>query len=256
MSSWLVNLVVAVALLVGAASASVARDVKVAVEGDYPPFSVTLPDGSLTGFSIEMLRAVCKNRGLNCELIKMEFAGMIPALVSGKVDMVGSLTISEERKRRILFANPTYRSPVYFIGKTGLRVDPANPSTFDGKTIGVESASIMQCYVDQTLPKAKMKLYTGQLEAQQDLKNGRIDMLVAEGIQARAIFLKSNPDFSFISDPVTSKSCFGPGTAIALRQDHTELAEIINEGLKAVRADGTYKAINDKYFDFSLEPRD
>ncbi len=247
-------LIVATALS-GAALADEKRTYVVASDGDYPPFDITLPDGTIAGFSPDLAKAICADRKLDCKFVKLEFSGLIPALVTGKIDMVAALTISEERKKSISFSDPTYKSPVYFIGRKDLKVDVNNEADLKKLKIGVEGASIMECYVDEHLPDANKSLYKAQVDALQDLKNGRIDVLIGEGLQFQEHFLKDNPDYALLGKQLESPKCFGPGTGIAIRHEDTELAKTLNEGLKAVRADGTYKTINQKYIPIDISPK-
>ncbi len=248
------------AMLVAAAFSTAAfadekRTYVVASDGDYPPFDLTLPDGTIAGFSPDLARAICENRKLDCQFVKLEFSGLIPALVAGKIDMVAALTISEERKKSISFSDPTYKSPVYFVGRKDLKVDVNSEQDLKTLKIGVESASIMECYVDQHVAGADKTLYKAQVDALQDLKNGRIDILIGEGLQFQEHFLKDNPDYALLGKPLESPTCFGPGTGIAIRHEDAKLAETLNAGIKAVRADGTYKKINEKYLPIDISPK-
>ena len=73
------------------------------------PFSFV--DGTLqvVGFDIELARRVAQKQGKTLEVVNMDFGAMIPALIAGKVDMIGScITITEERAKKILFSESYY----------------------------------------------------------------------------------------------------------------------------------------------------
>lgn len=73
------------------------------------PFSFMDASQSVVGFDIEIARYVAKKLDMNLEVVNMDFGGMIPALMAGKVDMIGAcITITEERSKKVLFSEPYY----------------------------------------------------------------------------------------------------------------------------------------------------
>lgn len=226
--------------------------VRIASSGDYPPFEITQPDGTLGGFTIDIANAVCADRGLQCEWVKQDFDGLIPGLLSNKFDIISGLTISEERKTRVLFSDRFYRSPVRFFGKEGIEIDPSSVEGFGNYKVGVETGSVMQCYLDKALPDLDTTVYRSQDDAYMDLLNGRIDLLINLAIQTQLNFLDKNPGYAFVSDDLDGQGCFGEGTGAAFRQSDTDLANTFSEGIKSIREKGVYADINAKYFSFDV----
>ncbi len=73
------------------------------------PFSFVDASGGIVGFDIELARYIAKKLDMKLEIVNMEFGAMIPALISGKVDMIAAcITITEERSKKILFSDPYY----------------------------------------------------------------------------------------------------------------------------------------------------
>lgn len=73
------------------------------------PFSFVDASRSVVGFDIELAHHVARKLGMKLEVVDMDFGGMIPALVSGKVDVIGAcITITPERAERVLFSEPYY----------------------------------------------------------------------------------------------------------------------------------------------------
>jgi ABC-type amino acid transport substrate-binding protein len=110
----------------------------------------------------------------------------------------------------------------------------------------------MQCYLDNNLPDIDTKVYTAQQDALLDLENGRIDVIIGEGLHLQSNFLDDHPDYAFIGEPLSDSTCFGPGTGIAMQKNDAELKAIVDRGIDAVRADGTFDTLNDKYFNVKL----
>lgn len=73
------------------------------------PFSFVDGSRNIVGLDIELARHVAKRAGLQLEVVNMDFGAMIPALVAGKVDLIGAcITITEERGKSVLFSEPYY----------------------------------------------------------------------------------------------------------------------------------------------------
>lgn len=73
------------------------------------PFSFVDGSGKIVGYDIELARHIANKTGKRLEIVNMDFGGMIPALISGKVDMIAAcITITEERKKQVLFSKPYY----------------------------------------------------------------------------------------------------------------------------------------------------
>ena len=84
----------------GLTAAGPALALNLCVEGAYPPFSETADDGSIVGFDIDIGQALCAEMGETCELVKVDWDGMIPALLEKKCDaIVASMSATEERSR-------------------------------------------------------------------------------------------------------------------------------------------------------------
>ncbi len=73
------------------------------------PFSFIDGTQSVTGFDIEIARYIAQALDMELEVVNMDFGGLIPALIAGKVDVIAAcITITEERANRVLFSEPYY----------------------------------------------------------------------------------------------------------------------------------------------------
>ncbi len=254
--------VFALIALVAAAGSIQAKDwkvVRIGVEGAYPPFSYTTADGKLEGFDIDIAMALCKAMGAECKLVAQDWDGIIPALMARKYDaIIASMSITEERKKKVAFTNKYYQTPAKFIAKKGSIKEFTREQVAEataGKTIGVQRATIHDNFIsEQGAKDAKIKRYATQDEAYMDLAAGRIDMLLADSVAIDEGFLKKpeGKDFEFVGPDLTEVKYFGVGAGIACRKKDKDLVELFNKAIAQIRADGTYKAIQDKYFDFNV----
>ncbi len=253
---------VAVLALVFAAGTVLAKDwkvVRIGVEGAYPPFSWTTPDGKLEGFDIEIAKALGKAMGVEVKLVAQDWDGIIPALLARKYDaIIASMSITEERKKKVAFTNKYYNTPAKFICKKGTMKEftrPEVPKVTSGKKIGVQRATIHDRFISEEGGKdTVIKRYATQDEAYLDLAAGRVDMLLADSVAMSEGFLKKpeGQDYQFIGPDLTEKKYFGEGAGIAIRKKDKDLVELFNKAIVQIRSDGTYKRIQDKYFDFNV----
>lgn len=251
-----VSLVILVfAVMAGMSSANEWKTLRVGVEGAYPPFSWVKPDGKLAGFDIDISYALCEAMGAKCVLVEQDWDGIIPALLAKKYDcIIASMGITEDRKKKVAFTDKYYQSPGKFVVKKGTIKDVSKES-LKGKAIGVQRATIYYQYLkDNYGADIKLKLYATQDEVYLDLVAGRLDAGLADSVAVKEGFLNKpeGKDYEFIGPDLTEPKWFGDGNGIACRKADTGLVKKLNEAIAKIRADGTYKKIQDKYFDFNI----
>ena len=225
-----------------------------ATNGTYPPFSEIDGSGHMTGFDIDIGLALCAEMKRQCRFEQMDWEGLIPALKAKKVDaLVTSMNDTPKRRESVAFTDPYYSNPGLFVRAKGSNIEPT-PEGVKGKTIGVLRASIFDNYVTDKFPDANIQRYTSQEEANLDAVAGRVDLLFADKIVMEDGFLQRDvgKDFEQAGAEVNDKTYFGEGISIAIRKDDDKLREDLNAALKAIKANGAYKKVNDKYFKYDI----
>ncbi len=246
--------VAVLAAAVGLTPAQAGEKLRIGVEGAYPPFSWKEPDGTLMGFDIDVAWALCEKMNRECELVEQDWDGIIPALLAKKYDAIlASMSITEERKKRVDFTAKYYNTPAQFAAAKEAGFE-ATPEGMMGKTVGVQRGTTHQCYMEKMFPDVELKLYGTQEEVFLDLGAGRIDAQISDSIQALEGFLSTpaGEKYAFLGGDQFDLECHGEGAGIALRKGSDELREAFNMAIKAIRDDGTYQKINAKYFDFDI----
>ena len=241
----------AVAGLLALAATSVQADaLRVGVEGAYPPFSWKEADGTLKGFDIDFAHEVCKRLGRECVLVEQEWDGMIPALLAKKFDtIIASMSITEERKKKVDFTVKYYNTPAKLVAKKNPGFE-GTAAGLNGKRLGVQRATTHQCSAEKLYPGAELVLYATQDEVWQDLASGRLDAQLSDSLQAYEGFLVLDvgQDFDFLGDALDDVECQGVGAGFAVRKEDSALRDALSKTIQDIRADGTYKVMNDKYF--------
>jgi arginine/ornithine transport system substrate-binding protein len=242
------------AALFGAAFAGPALALNLCVEGAYPPFSETATDGSIVGFDIDIGQALCAQMGETCTLVKVDWDGIIPALLEKKCDaIVASMSITPERQEVIDFTKKYYQTPARFVAAKNTDLT-FSPEGLAGKVVGVQRGTIHEAFMQGEFPETTLQPYGTQDEMVLDLTSGRLDAVMADSVALDLGFLKTpgGADYAFFGDAYSIPKYHGDGAGIGVRKEDTELRDKLSAAIEAIRADGEYEAIEKKYFDFDV----
>ena len=238
-------------------AASAQSTLRIGVEGAYPPFSEVGADGKLKGFEIDLAHAYCAQMKRPCELVQIEFDGLIPALQSRKIDaIVASLAITEARRKTIAYSKAYYSTPQSFVTRAGSPAD-ISPQALKGKKIGVQSATINEAYVNALYPGSQIMRYQTQDQIYLDLKSGRVDYTLVDKYAVDS-FLKSDAGkgMAFVGADIDDPKFFGVGIGIGMRKaDEKTLGAQFNSAIDALFANGEYKKLSSKYFAYDVAPK-
>jgi len=244
----------ALAVLATGVHAQDKRKVKIGTEGAYPPFNSIDPSGELVGFDIDIAKALCGAADLECEFVVQDWDGIIPGLIAKKYDaIVASMSITDKRREVVDFTDKYYNTPAKFIAAKGADFD-ISPEGLAGKAVGVQRATIHEDFLRGEFPEVDVRAYATQDEANADLVSGRLDLVMADSVALLEGFLNTEEgkDFEFVGPDYSDPKYHGEGAGIAIRKGEDDLRALFNEAIDQIRADGTYQAINEKYFEFDV----
>lgn len=244
---------VAAALFLGlAASAVQAQEtLKLGTEGAYPPFNFIDSAGNVTGFDVEVGQALCAKMNVKCEVVAQDWDGIIPGLLAKKYDfIIASMFITEERKKQVNFTDPYYLAAMTVVAPKETDIKDFTADGLEGKVVGVQVGTTQAEYAHKVFTKSEVREYPTQDEVNLDLAAGRIDAQVGDMLPMLEWVTKTEDGAccELKGEPITDPAFVGDGVGIAIRKEDTDLLAKMNAALKEIRADGTYKAINDKYF--------
>lgn len=243
-------LFVLVALSGGAAQAApnqAAPDrpvIRVGTEGVYPPFSFRDSDtDKLTGYDIEVIKAVAKKAGWKLKFVETTFDAIFTALESKRIDVIANqVTLNPERKAKYgLGTTYTYSRGVIVV-KTGTK----GIKTLDDIKGKVAAESITTSWADVARKAgAKVQAVEGFSQAAALVEQGRADLLINDNIAALD-YLNTTGSASIeivgnAGDEVSEQ-------VLAFRKSDTDLLEQSNKALAELKADGTLAKISEKYF--------
>lgn len=220
--------------------------IRLGTSPDYPPFEFK-KNGQLVGFDIDLIEEIAKKLNRKLEIHEIEFNSLIPALQAGKIDLVASgITITPERLKNIDCSNIYYQGSIIGITKQDKPINSIEDLA--NKKIGAQLGSFMESFAKQQqnlLPNIEISSLSNNLHLLQELKLGRIDVLLLEEGQREEI-LQANPG---LISHVFPKS--GDGYAIALKKG-SNLKDPINQIIKDMKESGDLKQLEDKWLNKTL----
>jgi len=233
----------AVIILLLSTALQAAEPLRVGMELSYPPFESIGPDGQPQGVSVEMARALAAELGRPLEIENIPFTGLIPALKSGKIDLIiSSMTATPERAKAVTFSDP------YLTTGLGALV-PAS-----SKTAGLAD-------IDQPGNTVVVRQgTTGEVFARKNLKNARLLTLdkesacVVEVVQGKAaafIYDQMSVFQNNKRNPDTTRALLAPlqteSWAIALRPGDDALLTQVNAFLAKYRTAGGFDKLSERF---------
>ncbi|MCI7479907.1 MAG: transporter substrate-binding domain-containing protein [[Pasteurella] aerogenes] len=229
-------------LLASSAMAVNAQDITFAMEPSYPPFEMTNTQGEIIGFDVDIANAICKEIKANCSFKAESFDALIPSLIKGRGfdAAISAIDITEARAKQVAFSDSYYESSASFVGVK----DKADLAT--AKNIGVQIGTTYEQYVTKEATQYTSSSYQSLQDAIKDLKGGRIQLIFGDTDVLRDMINK-NPELAFVGERVTDKRYFNNGLGIAVNKSNTALLDSLNKGLAAIKANGEYQKIYDKW---------
>nr|WP_246390307.1 ABC transporter substrate-binding protein/permease [Nocardioides soli] len=220
------------------------RVVRVGTEGTYPPFTYRDPDsGELTGFDIEVVRAVAEEAGWDLRLVEAPFDSLFPALDSGRIDVIANqVTINPERQARYLFSTPyTYSHGVIVTAQD--TDDITTLADLRGRTTAQTSSSNWAQVARDA--GAKVQYVQDFGPGVELLVQGRVDAIVNDNIAVLDYLATSGTDEVKIAGDAGDETL---EQALAFRRSDPELQQQADAALATLADDGTLAAISEKYF--------
>jgi arginine/ornithine transport system substrate-binding protein len=228
--------------------------IKIGVEGAYPPFSEAKAGGKVEGFDIDIANALCEQIKAQCSFVQLDFDAMIPQLTAKKIDaIIASMSITDERMKQIEFSDKYYHTPTRLVVKSGSTLVPT-PDGLKGKKIGVQRGTTHDKFVSAMFAGSDIQRYANQDDAFKELVAGKLDAVLVDTVNASWGFFKTaaGKGYAFAGPVYIDPKFFGYGAGVGVRKADNDLRAKLNDAIAAIRKDGTYKKINDKYFDFDI----
>lgn len=228
------------------ASHARAETITLSADATLPPFDYLDAYGEVTGFSSDVLKAAAAKVGLDVKVYNQPWAEIFATIESGSRDAVSNVYVSEERKQKYFITEPYYAIEFIGVMKSDREVDGLN-----GMTFAVLKNSLANDVVDAIIaryPGSQKLVTSSDFLSFKALFTGKADFAVGQDIVFED-FIERYSDYpaktvSFYPQFPQART----ETAFALMKEKAYLGERINQGLAAIKNDGTYDRLLNKYF--------
>jgi len=220
----------------------------VGTEATYPPFEYRNEKNQVVGYDIDVVEAIAKHLGKKVEIVDMSFDGLIPALMTGKVDLVAAgMTNTEERRKKVNFSSVYYDIENAFV----VRADDSSIMKLDdlkGKIATVQIGTAQDTFITNTGLPAEIKRFQKNDDALMEIKVGRGDFCVVNLTVANA-FLRNNKTFEEdlkigFRNKIHRE---GEGIALGLPKGDDALLNAVNGAIETMKNNGEFDSIKKKY---------
>lgn len=219
------------------------------LDDNFPPMGFLDEKGELTGYDVELAKAVSEELGKTIKLQSINWDMKEAELSAGNIDLIwNGYTITEERKEKVAFTVPYLENKQVVV--TLADSDIQTKADLAGKVVGAQQGSSAidaiesEPEVAETFKDGKPVTYETNNDALMDLEAGRVDAIVADETLVKYYISNRGAEKYNILEEDFGEEQYG----IGVRKGETALVDAINEAYAALKADGTIKALSEKWF--------
>jgi len=207
-------------------------ELRVATSADLPPLTWRDKSGEITGFEIDLVRALAEAMRLDVRFVVRPFPDLLATLEDGEADLViAGMTMTPERNARVAFAGPYFVSGTAVVARSEAIARAADAGELDDAKLRYAALadSTSAEFVARELPRAKL-VETRDYEAAVALLLGdQVDGIVADFLACQAAVWR-NPEADLaISTPFTTEPL-----GIALPADDPLLLNLVQNYLNTI----------------------
>jgi polar amino acid transport system substrate-binding protein len=220
-------------------------------DSDYPPFNYYDEDNVLTGFNVDVARAICLELAAACDISVRPWAELLPALRRGEADaVIASHAVNTVALRAIDFTDRYYHTPARFAGKRAAGRLDVTPEGLEGRRIAVAKGTAHEAYLRTFFRDSSIRVFETPELARDALISGTADLLFDDGVSL--VFwlngVASKACCEFKGGPFGEPKFFGDGVGIAVSREDPQLKALINSALRRLRESGRYEELMLRYF--------
>jgi len=223
---------------------AVGKTYKVGTEATFPPFEY-VENGEIVGFDVDLIKAIAESEGFEVEFVDMSFDSLIPALLTGNIDIViAAMTINEERAEVVDFSDPYWTANQSVVVKGGS--GKSLTVLFGNNSVGAQTGTTGDLWIEDELLNTgiltgQVKRYESFVLAFTDLENENVDALVLDAPVAERYAKDRNVDLVGL---ILTNEEYG----IAINKANKDLLNSVNDGLETLEDNGKLLEIVGKYF--------
>ena len=224
---------------------------------DFPPFNFTDQSGRLTGFHVDLARALCEELGLQtrCQIQALPYEQLTSALESGQGEAVmAGVAVTGDLRERFNFSRPYLLLPARFLMRNDLVLPRQDVEALTGRKVGVVKDTAHQAMLKAFFPGITPTTFEDQGALMEGLKDKQVEAVFADALQLS--FWMTSPAAAgccgFLDGPFLSERHLGEGMTIMVGGQNGALAAALESALAALSKDGRLEEIYLRYFPVGL----
>ncbi len=238
-------ILLALLLFVSGETLAAAEPLKVGMELQYPPFEMSDANGTPTGISVDLAKALGKYLGREVVIENIAWDGLIPSLKTGKIDLIiSSMTITPERAKSVAFSIPYAQSNLAILTWKGSHITGIEDLNDPHKRVAVKKGTTGHLYARDHLKKAKILVFDKENAAVMEVINKRADGFLYDQLSIYRDWKRHPERTVALLQPFQKKPEYW---GIAMRKGDMQLKQKVDAFIKKAKADGTFDALADKY---------
>lgn len=215
----------------------------VGMELSYPPFEMTDEQNAPSGVSVDLAQALAAELGKELRIENIPFAGLIPALKTGKIDLIiSSMTKTEERSRSIAFSDPYLTTGLCALLSQNAKAASIDQLDRPGSRVAVKQGTTGHLYAREHMKQAQLLLFEKEAAAILEVAQGKADAFLYDQMSVYMNWKKHSKSTRPLLDPFQKESW-----AIGIRPGNTELRTQVNAFLSKFKKEGGFDRLGDKY---------
>lgn len=230
-----------------------AGTIRFLTSGDFPPFNFLDSRGQLTGFHVDLARALCEVLKANCTIQMRPFDELTPALQERRGDaVIAGLAATARSREWFTFTEKFLALPGRFLVRhqEALGTATPTPERLRGRWVAVVDRSAHAAFVMDLFPEARIAAYPDETAARDALRDGTVDAMFGDALSGSFWIngTASNSCCTFAPGVFLEQRYFGEGLRIAVNKDNQRLRTLLDYALQVVQDNGKYEELFLRYF--------
>ncbi|MFG1479495.1 transporter substrate-binding domain-containing protein [Xanthobacter sp. V4C-4] len=232
-------------------AADLPKELRIVTSDDYPPFNFLNGDAILSGFNVDLARAICAELQVACVIQAVAFDSLLDAMEQGRADAaIAGIAATPANRAALDFSERYLGTPARFVARKGQAPAVAIPETVADKKIAVVSRTAHEAYLRSFFNEAAIRPYPDLKTAQAALRNGEADLLFGDGI-GLSLWLNGTDSAGccvFVGGAFTESRFFGDGFAVAVKSGNDKLRHALDYALQRIWEKGVYTDLYLRWF--------
>lgn len=221
------------------------------LDATIPPLAFVDPvSGDVKGFCVDLITLYAQKLNVGVEITNSEWAGVIPSLLTGKVDVIAAnLTTTIPRTAKLTYTDPWLLTGSVAIVKENSTFKSLDDLNAEGVKIGITKGSLYEPLVPADFPKAEILTFTSKADWTEALLTGRIDAVIDAEVLLLELLDRYPDQFRFLPGYYLTETY-----AFAVQQGDWVLRDSLNIFFREIKLSGEYAKLYRKWFGFDWTP--